>query len=255
MNGTRRRALTTGAGALAAVWLGGCTQVAQAPVFRSLLDGTERLTRWAQRWLGGPMALAPTYAEADISRDFRGNGTVDPEDDDYQDLAADNFESYRLDVTGLVAHPRSFSLVELRAMPSRTQITRHDCVEGWSCIGKWTGVELRHVLEAVGLAPDARYIVFRCADLMTQGLPTSKYYESIDLDDAFHPQTILAYDMNGETLSVRHGAPVRLRVERQLGYKMAKYVMAIEAVGSFTDIGAGKGGYWEDLGYTWYAGI
>jgi DMSO/TMAO reductase YedYZ molybdopterin-dependent catalytic subunit len=149
-----------------------------------------------------------------------------------------------------------FSLTDLRAMPSRTQITRHDCVEGWSCIGKWTGVQLAKVLEQTGLKPEARFIVFRCADELEKTLDGSgRYYESLALEDAYHPQTILAYDMNGAPLTVPHGAPLRVRVERQLGYKMAKYLMAIEAVASFADLGRGHGGFWPDRGYDWYAGI
>jgi DMSO/TMAO reductase YedYZ molybdopterin-dependent catalytic subunit len=144
------------------------------------------------------------------------------------------------------------SLQQLMEMPSSTQITRHDCVEGWSCIGKWKGVQLGSLLEMVGLDPRVRYIVFHCADTMEPG---AKYYESIDLIDAFHPQTILAFEMNDRRLPIAHGAPLRLRVERQLGYKMAKYVMRIEAVETFAGIGQGKGGYWEDNGYDWYAGI
>ena len=137
-------------------------------------------------------------------------------------------------------------------MPSRTQITRHDCVEGWSAIGKWRGVQLGHLFKQVGLQPNARFVVLHCADEF-DGTP---YYESIDLADAFHPQTILAYAMNGEPLSITHGAPLRLRVERQLGYKQAKYVMRLEVVALLSEVGGGRGGYWEDeVGYDWYAGI
>jgi DMSO/TMAO reductase YedYZ molybdopterin-dependent catalytic subunit len=163
-----------------------------------------------------------------------------------------NFSTYRLVVEGLVHHPLSFSLDDLRKLPSRTQITRHDCVEGWSCIGQWTGVQLGLLLKAAGLAPGARYVVFRCADDMGGG---NFYYESVDLADAFHPQTILSYALNGQPLPVAHGAPIRLRVERQLGYKQAKYVMRIQVTDSFARLGGGKGGFWEDQGYAWYAGI
>jgi DMSO/TMAO reductase YedYZ molybdopterin-dependent catalytic subunit len=138
-------------------------------------------------------------------------------------------------------------------LPSRTQITRHDCVEGWSAIGQWTGVRLAGLLGAAGLLPRARYAVFHCADDMAGN--GGRYYESIDLFDAFHPQTILAYAMNGAPLTVAHGAPLRLRVERQLGYKQAKYVMRVEMVDRLDNIGGGKGGFWEDRGYEWYAGI
>jgi DMSO/TMAO reductase YedYZ molybdopterin-dependent catalytic subunit len=171
---------------------------------------------------------------------------------DYASHVAGNFADWRLAVDGLVARPLSLSLAQLRAAPHRTQITRHDCVEGWSAIGQWTGTPLRLLLQQAGLSTNARYIVFHCAD-DSGGAP---YYESIDLIDAFHPQTILAWGMNGTPLAVPHGAPVRLRVERQLGYKQAKYVMRIEAVASLSGLFGGKGGYWEDVaGYQWYAGI
>jgi DMSO/TMAO reductase YedYZ molybdopterin-dependent catalytic subunit len=141
-------------------------------------------------------------------------------------------------------------------MPTRSQITRHDCVEGWSCIAKWGGARLSAVLQQARLKPNARYVAFYCADSLEETLDGSgQYYETIDMVDAMHPQTILAYDMNDRPLTIPHGAPLRLRVERQLGYKMAKYVMRIEAIASFRDIARGKGGYWEDRGYEWYAGI
>jgi DMSO/TMAO reductase YedYZ molybdopterin-dependent catalytic subunit len=161
------------------------------------------------------------------------------------------FAGWTLPVTGMVEKPLALSLDELRNMPSRTQITRHDCVEGWSCVAKWTGVPLSTVLDQAGVKPGAAYVVFRCFDT----LGSSEYYESIDMIDARHPQTILAYGLNGETLDIPHGAPLRVRVERHLGYKMAKYIRGIEVVDSLTPIGRGKGGYWEDRGYEWYAGI
>ena len=131
-----------------------------------------------------------------------------------------------------------------------------DCVEGWSCIGKWTGVPLGTVLEKSGLKPETRYILFSCADELEKSLDGSgRYYETLGLEDAFHPQTILAYDMNGAPLPVAHGAPLRVRVERQLGYKMAKYVMRIDAIDSFASLGRGNGSFWADRGYDWYAGI
>ena len=158
--------------------------------------------------------------------------------------------------TGWWSSRASWSLAELKALPARSQITRHDCVEGWSAIGKWTGIPLGDLLEAVRLQPEARYVVFHSADDFTAGLSRVPYYESIDLVDAFHPQTILAWGMNDGDLPVGHGAPVRLRVERQLGYKHAKFVMRVEAVASLDGIGQGKGGFWEDtINYDWYAGI
>jgi len=169
-------------------------------------------------------------------------------------MAKNGFADYRLIVDGLVEKPGMFSLAEIRALPSRTQITRHDCVEGWSAIGKWKGARLGSLLEKVQLKPNARYVVFHCADPMNED-GSYPYYESIDMEDAFHPQTILAYEVNGTVLPLANGAPVRLRVERQLGYKHAKYVIRLEIVEDFSGIAGGKGGYWEDQGYEWYAGI
>ncbi len=231
--------------------LGGCDDLSGRPWLRRLLGGAEEVNLWLQRRVLPHQALAREYGEADLSPEFRANGSTDPDDADYRRLASGGFADWRLQIGGLVERPQGFSLAELRAMPARTQITRHDCVEGWSCIGKWTGVPLAVLLQRVGVRPAARFVLFRCADTLEDSL----YYESIGLDDAYHPQTILAYDMNGGALAVAHGAPLRLRVERQLGYKMAKYVMAVELVDSFAGIGSGRGGYWEDRGYEWYAGI
>jgi DMSO/TMAO reductase YedYZ molybdopterin-dependent catalytic subunit len=248
----RRRLLAgvaAGAGALA---LGACDRISNDERVRKVLESAESLTRRVQRLVLGPGALAREYSEAELSPHFRPNGSQDPDDEDYQALARNKFVDWRLEVGGLVERPAKLTLAELRQLPSRTQITRHDCVEGWSCIGKWKGVQLAALLRQAGLKPQARYIVFHCADTMEPG---AKYYESIDLPDAFHVQTILAYDMNDAVLPIPHGAPLRLRLERQLGYKMAKYIMRIEAVESFGKIDGGRGGYWEDRGYEWYAGI
>ncbi len=200
--------------------------------------------------------MAREFSEADIAPEFRANGSTNPDSPEYQAMVANNFADWKLKITGLVEKPMDFSLADLRAMPSRTQITRHDCVEGWSCIGQWKGAQLSSVLTAAGLKPQARYIAFFCADTLEETLDnTGRYYETIGLIDAFHPQTILAYEMNYAPLKVEHGAPLRLRVERQLGYKMAKYVMRIEAIDGFAKISRGRGGFWEDRGYEWYAGI
>jgi len=215
----------------------------------------EALTYRVQRLVVPREALAPEYGVEDISPDFKPNGSIDPAAADYVALKAGGFADYRLEVGGLVERPLSLSLAELRARPSRTQITKHDCVEGWTAIGQWTGVRVETLLDEAGLRPEAKYLVFHCFDALTQTEDGPRYYESIDLIDARHPQTLLAYDMNGEVLGVPHGAPLRLRVERQLGYKQAKYIRRIEAVESFSDIGDGKGGYWPDRGYEWYAGI
>ena len=253
----RRGFLAKGLAIAGASLLGGCdSELSDQPWVRRILDSAETLTRLSQRALIPATALAREYSEADISKDFKANGSTDVDDDAYRALAANGFADWKLKVDGLVGQPLELTLAELRAMPSRTQITRHDCVEGWSCIGKWTGVQLKALLDKAELEPSARYIVFYCADdLAETGDDEGKYYESVALIDAFHPQTILAYDMNGAALPIAHGAPLRLRVERQLGYKMAKYVMRIEAVDALAPIRGGQGGFWEDRGYEWYAGI
>jgi len=253
----RRGFLARGLAIASASLLGGCDSgLSDQPWVKRILDSAEALTRVSQRALISPTALAREYSEADISKNFMANGSTDVDDDDYKTHAANGFADWKLKVSGLVRQPLELSLAELRAMPSRTQITRHDCVEGWSCIGKWTGVPPKALLDKAELKPSARHVVFYCADDLAQtGDDDGKYYESIGLVDAFHPQTILAYDMNGAPLPIPHGAPLRLRVERQLGYKMAKYVMRIEAVDGIAAIRGGRGGFWEDRGYEWYAGI
>ncbi len=249
---TRRRlvgGLAAGAGGLL---LAGCDKLTQSPRFTSLLSSAEGLTMRAQRIVTDRAALAPEFAAADLSPNFRTNGNVLPASAAYRAHAAGGFADWKLLVDGLVARPLALSLAQLRAMPARTQITRHDCVEGWSAIGQWTGTPLKLLLDAAGLRAGARYLLFHCAD----SFGATPYYESIDLIDAFHPQTILAWAMNGQALPVGHGAPLRLRIERQLGYKQAKFVMRVEAVDSLAAIGGGKGGYWEDVAdYQWYAGI
>jgi DMSO/TMAO reductase YedYZ molybdopterin-dependent catalytic subunit len=251
-----RRALLKVASGIGTVLLAGCDQLTESETARGVFGSAETLNKAVQRALGRG-ALAAEFTEADISPVFKANGTTDPDSELYEEISKDGFVNWRLDVGGLVERPAKFSLSDLRALPSRTQITRHDCVEGWSCIGKWTGVRLNTVLSQTGLKSNARYVVFRCADKLPGGGFSAPvpFYESIDLDDAFHEQTILAYDMNGQALDIAHGAPLRLRVERQLGYKHAKYITAIEAVESFAHIGGGNGSYWADLGYSWYAGI
>lgn len=255
-----RRNLLRGSAAAGSLMLTGCDAIDQLSntdnAVRKVLASANELTYRAQRLLLGDDWLAREYSESDIRQPQKPNGTESPDDEDYEALASTGFADYRLEVAGMVEKPQRFSLENLRAMPTRTQITRHDCVEGWSCIAKWSGVQLSKILDEVKVKPEARYVVFRCFDTMGQGLSGPvKYYGSIDLVDARHPQTILAFDLNGKPLPIANGAPVRLRVERQLGYKMNKYVRAIELVSSYASIGDGKGGYWEDQGYDWYAGI
>jgi DMSO/TMAO reductase YedYZ molybdopterin-dependent catalytic subunit len=252
---TRRRLLTTGLAA-PALLLGGCDALGASPTFRELVLGSGEWLSYRVHRLVGASAMAREFDPSEMSPRFRTNGNTEPRSPEWQGHAASGFAGWRLRVDGLVEAPAAFSLAELRAMPARSQITRHDCVEGWSAIGKWTGVPLAAVLDRVRLRPEARYVVFHCADDFANGLSRLAYYESIDLVDAFHSQTILAYGMNDGPLPIGHGAPIRLRVERQLGYKHAKFVMRVEAVASLAAIGQGRGGFWEDVGgYDWYAGI
>jgi len=245
----KRRGFIAGLGAL---WVAGCNKVADSDAGAKLLSAAQDWHESAHRLLNNRKALAPEYHRSAVSPTFRGNGSTDPQNDDYPRHAAEGFSNWQLEVRGLVETPMTYSLENIRKLPQRTQVTRHDCVEGWSAIGEWTGPQLSLLLEAAKLKPEAKYIVFRCAD----DYKGTRYYESIDLIDAFHPQTILAHQLNGEPLPIKNGAPYRMRVERQLGYKQAKYVTAIEAVASLEGIGQGKGGYWEDVaGYQWYAGI
>lgn len=247
-----RRTLVTGGALGAGLLLSGCDKLAQQPGFRRILFSGEKINMGLQRALMNRDALAPEFRPDQMSPVFRTNGNSNPNTADYNRHVAENFANWRLEVGGLVDRPLRLSLTDIGAFPQRAQITRHDCVEGWSAIGKWQGPMLGNVLKAAGVRNSARYIVFTCADLWS-GAP---YYESIDMVDAFHPQTILAWAMNDKRVSVGHGAPIRLRVERHLGYKNAKYVMRIDAVASLAGIGLGKGGYWEDhVNYDWYAGI
>jgi len=248
----RRGFMVRAAQAAGLILLAGCDKLSHSEWFPRVLGKAEGMTRSVQRMISPRMAMAREYHESDRSAVFPTNGNTDPENPDYQALARNDFAEWKLAVSGLVERPAEYSLADLHRLPSRTQITRHDCVEGWSAIAKWKGVPLGEILNRAHPVPAARYVVFHCADPDETG---QNYYESIDFDDAYHPQTILAYEINDRILPVAHGAPIRLRLERQLGYKMAKYVMRIELVERLDSIGGGHGGYWEDQGYEWYAGI
>jgi len=251
---SRRAFLRGSLAALSAAIVAGCDRLGDTGWFSALLRSGETLTRATQRLLVPRNALAQEFTDADVKGPFRSNGTARPRSAAYDALAANDFVDWRLRVDGLVDRPLELSLAELKAMPARTQITRHDCVEGWSAIAKWTGVPLADVLARAMPQTNARYVVFHCADPMHAD-GTEPYYESIDMIDAYHPQTILAYRLNDAPLPIGNGAPVRVRIERQLGYKMAKYIMRIELVDRFDQLYGGNGGYWEDRGYAWYAGI
>ena len=265
-----RRLFLRGAASLGALaTLTGC-DIIDGPTSESALRVISNFNDWVQARLFSETTLAPEYPESDIAPQFRANGSTSPSDPAYRALAGANFVDWQLAVDGLVERPTKFSLADLRALPASTQVTRHDCVEGWSCIGKWTGTPLSEVLNRAGVKPQAKYVLFHCADRFNAagypddyqpGNPDSiakggeHYYETIDFVDAYHPQTLLSYELNGQTLPIANGAPLRLRLGRQLGYKQAKYVMRIELVNSFARFGSGKGGYWEDQGYQWYGGI
>ena len=251
---TRRGLFSRIAAAVGAVALGGCQKLSDTTWFPKILGVGENATQGFQRLILSRKAMVREFSETDLDPQFRSNGTSLPRNPAFLAMARNGFADYRLTVDGLVERPGVFSLAEIRALPSRTQITRHDCVEGWSAIGKWKGARLSSLLEKIQLKPNARYVVFYCADPLNDD-GSSRYYESIDMEDAFHPQTILAYELNGTVLPLANGAPIRLRLERQLGYKHAKYVVRLEIVEDFSRIAGGKGGYWEDRGYEWYAGI
>ncbi|WP_095011782.1 molybdopterin-dependent oxidoreductase [Tsuneonella mangrovi] len=245
----KRRNVIAGLGALFAT---ACSKVGDSKAGKALFKAADEWHLKAQRALTGRQAMAPEFDRSQISPFFRGNGSQTVRTPQYAAALANGFADWQLQVTGLVEHPLSLTLDNIRKLPQRTQVTRHDCVEGWSAIGEWTGPQLSVLLDAAKLKPEARFIVFHCADRL-YGAP---YYESIDLDDAFHPQTIVAHSLNGKPLPERNGAPLRMRIERQLGYKHAKYLTMIEAVATLGGIGRGQGGFWEDSnGYQWYAGI
>jgi DMSO/TMAO reductase YedYZ molybdopterin-dependent catalytic subunit len=258
----RRRLIGLSAASAGSLLLAGCKQFdflgQRSNPVRDFLERANGLTYAAQRALVGEQALAREFAESEIRQGQRPNGSTDPQQNvaEYRDLVSSGFAGYRLRITGLVETPKEYTLAELQNMPSRTQVTRHDCVEGWSCIAKWTGVPLGRLLDEAGVKPNAKFLVYHCYDQMGGGLTQPvNYYTSSDLIDAYHPQTICAYGLNGVALPVANGAPVRVRIERALGYKQPKYVHTIEVVESFAQFGLGQGGYWEDNGYDWYGGI
>ena len=236
--------------ALTAGGLAACGPVKQSLTdsLRDTLGSAEKLNHA----IIGTRGRARLYTDADVDRDFRTNGLDTPSDRRYADAARDMWGAYRLPVEGLVDKPHVFTLAELRAMPLQTQFTRHDCVEGWSAIGKWRGVPLATVIAMAQPKSNARYVIFRCFDKDESG---REYYESLDLHQAAHPQTILALDLNDKPLDPDHGAPVRLKIPTQLGYKSAKWVRKIELAAAFPKTLLAKGGYWEDQGYEWYGGI
>ena len=251
---TRRKLITTGlAAAAGASGLAVAARLAGRyglipPDHGGVYGIGETLTYATQRILGSYQSLAREFDRGQISKVAPVNGEP-PESDAYQRLLAGDFAEWRLVVDGLVARPSSFSLADLKRFPVRSQITHQACEEGWSFIAEWTGVPLSYVLNLVGVSTRAQYVVF---------LPFDDYknvWDSLDMPDAWHPQTLLAYGMNGQELPTGHGAPVRLRVARQLGYKSVKYLSRISVVDTVKNIGKGLGASGPEFGYSWYAGI
>jgi DMSO/TMAO reductase YedYZ molybdopterin-dependent catalytic subunit len=216
--------------------------------FHNALESAEKLNASVI----GTRGRAREYTPRDISSDFPLDSLDTPGDSLYMRLIEDRFTSYVLPVDGAVEHPQRLSLAQLQHLMNVTQITRHDCVEGWSAIAQWQGVRLADVLAMARPRQDARYVVFHTFDVDSNNTP---YYESLSLEQAAHPQTLLALRQNGKPIEPERGAPVRLTIPTQLGYKSAKWVRRVEVVASLKDVFGGKGGYWEDQGYEWYAGI
>jgi DMSO/TMAO reductase YedYZ molybdopterin-dependent catalytic subunit len=244
-----RRAFVTSVTSSAGVVLTGCADT-EPPTYGNVLRMGDFVTYKAHRLLLPASSLAREYDRSEISSS-PAIGTTNPGDssqhlfnqlhgETYDRLRVNEFVDWRLTVEGSVSNPGAFSLDDLRRMPARTQVTRHTCEEGWSSIAEWTGVPLRRVLEAVRIKPEARYVQLYSYDYVASG---------IDMIDALHPQTILAYGMNGRDLPLAHGAPLRLRLETQLGYKSLKFVRHILVLDAFEDDGS------IESGWAWYAGI
>jgi DMSO/TMAO reductase YedYZ molybdopterin-dependent catalytic subunit len=251
-----RRALLATVGAVTATSLLAThwSKLSEDSSYQPILDIGDVIGRRLQRLALRRRSLAPEYRLDQISLNHPVNGGfgakyIDP-DPAYDRMVAQQFRDWRLKLRGLLEKPSDFSLADIRAMPARTQITMHSCDAGWSAIGQWTGVPLGWMLQQVGISSRARYVVFHAMDRIAG----QHIFDSIDLFDAFHPQTILAHRFNGEPLPVGHGAPLRLRLELQIGYKNVKHLEQIEVVDSLEKIAGGRGGYFQTYGYQWYAG-
>jgi len=250
-NKSRRKFIATGlAVAAGASGIAVAAKVAQhhgfiPPDSRGLYGPGETLTYAAQR-LFSRHSMAREFSRAEVSTNPFAN-EVDPLGDDFKRLQARNFIDWRVTVDGMASRPGSFSLAEIRSAPASSQITMIGCEEGWTYIAEWSGVPLSYILDRVGALPQVRYVVYRSFQ--------PDWWESIDMADALHPQTILAHSMNGKDLSVPFGGPLRLRVPRQLGYKNVKYINHLTLTDNLKPFGKGKGGSASDGGYAWYAGI
>jgi DMSO/TMAO reductase YedYZ molybdopterin-dependent catalytic subunit len=244
-----RRTWLTMIPALGGLLLTGCSRDKYLPpVIRGgLIGAADVLTMSTNRLLLSGQQLAREYSRADITDPFPTWNQTNPRNPEYRQHVAEGFTNWRLPISGMVGQPVELSLDQLRSMPSRTQITAHVCEQGWSAIGEWTGVPLKLVLEAAGgISPQARYVVIDTWD---------RLYEGYDLFEVEHPQTILAYGLNGKDLPRGNGAPIRLRLERQCGYKQLKFVKSIRVVDSMVGIGKGTGGINSDANWHWFAGV
>jgi DMSO/TMAO reductase YedYZ molybdopterin-dependent catalytic subunit len=247
---SRRKIITTGLAAAGVSGLAVAARLADRyglipPDHGGIFGAGETLTYAAQRLLTRH-SMAREFSRSHISKTPFVNGDP-PRSEAFHQLQAGGFSEWRLAVDGMVARPGSFSLAELKSYPSRSQITHLACEEGWSFIAEWTGVPLSHVLDLAGILPQARYVVYFSIQ--------SNWWDSVDMADALHPQTLLTYGMNGGELPVEHGGPVRLRVPRQLGYKSVKYITGLTVTDSLKEFGKGLGSSAPEEGYAWYAGI
>jgi DMSO/TMAO reductase YedYZ molybdopterin-dependent catalytic subunit len=248
---SRRKLITAGIGAVAGV-SGVAIAAALArrnglipPDSKGIYGPGETLTYAAQRLLTRH-SMAREFSRGEISEKPFAN-EVDPLSDEFHRLEAANFVDWKVTVDGMVARPTAFSLAEIRSFPTRSEITMIGCEEGWSYIAEWTGVPLSDILDRVGVLPRVRYVVYRSIQ--------PDWWESIDMADALHPQTLVAHRMNGADLPVAFGGPLRLRVPRQLGYKSVKYITRLTLTDSLRPFGKGLGSAAPEGGYAWYAGI
>ena len=244
-----RRTWLSGLPALGGLLLSGCSRETFMPprLRGGLVGAADVLTMSTNRLLLSGQQLAREYALSEVADPFPTWNQTNPKNAEYQQHLSEGFRNYRLPISGLVARPLSLSLDEIRSLAARRQITAHVCEQGWSAIGEWTGAPLQRVLEAAGgVTPAARYVVIDTYD---------GWYEGYDLFEVEHPQTILAYRLNGRDLPTANGAPLRLRVERQCGYKNLKFLKSIRVVDSMAGIGKGTGGINSDIGFHWFAGV
>ncbi|HVW97100.1 MAG TPA: molybdopterin-dependent oxidoreductase [Mucilaginibacter sp.] len=245
---SRRKAIGAGLTAVGGLMLGGCYKKPLPPTYGNLLRMGDLLTYVSERTLLPGQKPVRQFSKTEITS-FPAVGCINPADPairetyskDYEALKNSNFNDWQLSVEGLVSRPAKYTMADLKKLGEQTQITRHQCEEGWSAIAEWTGVTLSAILQHAGIMPNARFVSIYGYD---------NYAESIDMVDALHPQTLLAYTMNGADLPLQHGAPVRLRIETQIGYKSVKYVHTLKVTDTFIDPN-----HDQEAGWSWSTGI